>query len=736
MTCSGCARSVSEAIQRVEGIDNVQVELERARAIVEWLPDQISLDQAVLKEVTEAGFQATPFSDSEPESHFSDWSPLSGWKFNVLLGSIATAVLMIAEWVFLQGSNRWYHWFAFFLAVPVQVLCGARFYRGAWNQLKVGRSNMDTLVALGSTTAFCFSAWGLFSGWEGHLFFMESVAIITLVSVGHWIESKVSARAANSLRALLNLTPPSAIVRDGDGRESEVPVSELRLNDEVIIKPGHRVPTDAEVQDGQSSVDESMLTGESLPVDKSPGGKLFAGTLNVQGFLSARVTATGERTALAQIVAVVKRAQSSRANIQKLGDVVSGIFVPIVVAIALGTGFLWYFAPETALALSGRLELFFWPAHHPDGLLATAIYHVCAVLIIACPCAMGLATPVALMAGTNIASERGILIRDGSALEKSGRISGVVFDKTGTMTQGRASVVAVSEQENSSGEPNLCREIATALASPSSHPLAKAISGLSKTPVPLVNWEEIRGSGIQAILKNDGSVARLGSPTWLAESAGVTELESAFFEDWTSKGATVIGVAVNNRLLGLFALQDKLKANCVEVIARLREQGQSVYMVTGDNERTAKAIARQAGIEPANVFAGIRPEQKASIVETFRKSGERIAFVGDGINDAPALEQADLGIAVSRASDVAREAADIILLNSDIQAIPEAIALAQATLRTIKQNLFWAFFYNAAAIPLAMFGFLSPILSALAMGFSDLIVIGNALRLRRWRYRP
>ena len=734
MTCSGCARSVSEAIQRVQGVDTVQVELEKARAVVEWLPDRVPKDQLVLKEVTEAGFQARTFSESEPESRFSDWSPLSGWRFNVFAGSIATATLMIVEWVFLQGSNRWYRWFAFFFALPVQVLCGARFYIGAWNQLRAGRSNMDTLVALGSTTAFCFSTWGLLSGWEGHLFFMESVAIITLVSVGHWIESKVSARAASSLRALLNLTPPTAHVQDGNGNESEVPVSELRLNDEVIIKPGHRVPTDAEVQEGQSSVDESMLTGESLPVDKSPGAKLFAGTLNVQGYLCARVSATGEKTALAQIIAVVKRAQSSRANIQKLGDVVSGVFVPIVVAIALGTGLWWFFAPETALAISGRLEPFFWPAHHPESPLAAAIYHACAVLIIACPCAMGLATPVALMAGTNIASERGILIRDGNALEKSGRISGVVFDKTGTMTQGRVSVAAVEELDESIDEPNRCQMIASALASFSSHPLAEAISGLSETPVPLVNWEEIRGSGIRANLESDGSVARLGSLAWFAESADVAVPESPFLESWTSKGATVIGVAVGNRLLGLFALQDELKAKCVEVIAQLRDQGKSVYMVTGDNERTANAMAEQAGIEPANVFAGIRPEQKADIVERLRKSGRSVAFVGDGINDAPALEQADLGIAVCRASDVAREAADIILLNSDIQAIPEAIALAQATLRTVKQNLFWAFFYNVVAIPLAMFGFLSPILSALAMGLSDLIVIGNALRLRRWRY--
>lgn len=740
MTCSGCARSVRDAIQMVRGVDRVQVELETSRAVVQWREGAGATDSEIVAVVGEAGFRATSVSGEKSRDRDNQWSPLAGWKFNVALGSVVTAILMIAEWIFLRGEERWYHWCAFALALPVQALCGARFYRGAWSQLKAGRSNMDTLVALGSTTAFAYSAWGLFAGLPGHLFFMESAAIITLVSVGHWIEAKVSARAESSLRALLNLTPPGAIVLDGAGNQKEVPVAQLRLGDRVLIKPGSRVPIDAEVIEGGSSVDESMLTGESMPVDKAKGTLLFAGTFNLGGLLKARVSATGESTAIAQIIAVVQRAQSSRAKIQKLGDQVSAVFVPFVVLIALGTGLGWFFAPDAAFGISRWLEGFLWPAHHPSNPLAAAFYHAAAVLIIACPCAMGLATPVAIMAGANIASERGILIRDGVALEKSGQITAVVFDKTGTLTQGKVSVAAVSELQDPGPGLGSLRSLAASMASPSTHPLAHAIAGLSNDAIQVLDWEEVRGSGIQATFaiseaNPKGLVARLGSLTWLAESAEVLLPDSPFVEDWTSKGATVVGLAVQNRLLGLFALADEVKSNAAAVIASLKRRGRSVYMLTGDNEQTAQSIARLIGLESAHVFAGVRPEKKAEVIKQLQEAGQRVAFVGDGINDAPALEQSDLGIAVSRASDVAREAADIILLKSDIQAIPEAIELARATLRTIKQNLFWAFFYNAAAIPLAVFGFLSPILSALTMGLSDLIVIGNALRLRRWKYR-
>ena len=649
---------------------------------------------------------------------------------------------MLGEWAFRLGVERWFQWTAFALALPVQVVCGARFYVGAWRQLRAGSSNMDTLVALGSTTAFGFSAWALFTGWHGHLYFMEAAAIITLISVGHWLEARMSARAASSLKALLNLAPQTARRLDASGAESEVPVAELKTDDRVALRPGDRVPVDGEVLEGQSAVDEAMLTGESLPVEKTPGAKLYGGTVNQNGRLVFRVTATGDATALAQIIAVVQRAQSSRANIQKLGDQVSAVFVPIVVLVALGTGLWWGLGYDSALRAATTLLPFLKPEHFPASPLAAAFIHAAGVLIVACPCAMGLATPAAIMAGVNAAARRGILIRDGAALEKSGRITAVLFDKTGTLTEGKLAVAAVHEVKASAER---VKELAAALAAPSNHPLSRAIaaagsrrreeadgasSGRIRLLTSAATWNEVRGAGIEAT--SAGTVLRLGSLRWLAES-GVSAEQNPFVSEWTSQGATVLGLARGSELLALFALRDQLKAHAAEVVAGLQRQGKTVFLVTGDNAQTAAAIAAQAGLPKENVFAEIRPEQKAGIVQQLQARGQRVAFVGDGINDAPALEQADLGIAVARASDVAREAADIILLQSDIQAIPEALGLAQATLRTIKQNLFWAFFYNAAAVPLAALGLLSPVLCAAAMGLSDVLVIGNALRLRAWR---
>jgi Cu+-exporting ATPase len=743
MTCNGCARSVAEALRGVPGVATAVVQLDEGRATVRWQPGATTGPVEILIEaLRKAGFKAAPRDSRSPSTGAKSWSPLEGWRFNIVAGPLLTLPLLVLEWGLGVGAERWYHWLAFFLVLPIQTLCGARFYRGAWNQLKVGGSNMDTLVSLGSTTAFLFSTWGLFSGWSGHLFFMESAAIITLISVGHWIEARAATRAAKSLRALLNLAPPTARLLGPDGTETEVPVARLRIGDSVLLKPGDRIPTDGEVAEGASAVDESMLTGESLPVDKTVGAKLYAGTANQNGRIVLRVTGTGESTALSQIIAVVQRAQNSRANIQKLGDRVSSVFVPVVVLIALGTGLWWGFAPGPARATSDWFGVFLWHPHHPEGVLAAAIYHAAAVLIIACPCAMGLATPVAIMAGANAAAERGILIRDGIALEKSGRLTAVLFDKTGTLTEGKLAVAAMENCSRLSFPDSTLAAIAVALAKPSLHPLSQAVARLEGSALATVDWREIRGSGVTAKIDftTDSGTApasdasrtfRMGSLSWLREEGIDSAPAAAFQKEWTSQGATLLGVAAGDKLIGLLALRDTLKASAGEVIQQLEAQGKRVYLVTGDGRLTASAIARQAGIRAENVFAEIRPESKAKIVRELQERGERVAFIGDGINDAPALEQADLGIAVAQASDVAREAADIILLKSDIHAIPEALALAQATLRTIKQNLFWAFFYNAAGIPLAALGFMSPVFSALAMGLSDLIVIGNALRLRR-----
>ncbi len=738
MTCANCARHVAQAIQAVPGVQSAAVNLEANQATVRWKNGGKGDVAAVLSAVAEAGYGATVIEAGSQDQS----TKLAGWGLNLAVGLPVTALLMLGEWAFGLAMTPWFQWAAFGLAGLVQVVGGARFYRGAWGQLRVGGSNMDTLVALGSTTAFGYSAWALLAGHGGHVYFMEAASIITLISLGHRMESLVSVRASGALRELLNLAPATARRRNPDGSESETSVAELQPDDLVVLRPGDRVPTDGRVTEGTSVLDESMLTGESNPVEKAPGSEVYAGTVNQSGRLLMRVTATGETTALAHIIAAVQRAQASRANIQRLGDRVSNVFVPIVVVIALGAGLWWGCAPASARAGHDLLAPWLWPAHLSAGSVALGFIVASAVLIVACPCAMGLATPAAIMAGSNAAAKRGILVRDGVALEKAGTVTAVVFDKTGTLTAGRPEVARLEKfgEDGEAGEP-----LAAALAGRSNHPISQAIvrkvtaTGTATAP-ELGDSRELHGSGIQAEWKpaakgSAGATARLGSLRWLGESGVDLRPGARFIEEWSAQAATIVGLSVGTRLAALIAVRDTLKPGAAEVVERLHAQGLKCYLLTGDNRLTAETIARQAGIASERVFAEVRPEQKAGFVERLQAAGERVAFVGDGINDGPALEQSDLGIAVSRASDVAREAADIILLKSEIEAVPESLGLARATLRTIKQNLFWAFFYNAAGIPLAALGFMSPVLCAAAMGFSDLIVIGNALRLSRWRLR-
>jgi Cu+-exporting ATPase len=744
MTCGNCARHVTEALQAVPGVRSAAVNLEGKRASVKWAQPADQNDKALVHAVEAAGFEAKVVEACSCH-HDDGQHKVAGWQLNLWIGVLGTLPLMIGEWAFGLGLTSWFQWFAFVVAAVVQIFAGAPFYRGAWRQLKVGSSNMDTLVALGSTTAFVYSVWALFSGYGGHLYFMESAAIITLISVGHWVESRVSLRASAALRRLLELAPQRAWRKNADGSEAEVPVAQISVGEFVLLRPGDRVPADGEIVEGESAVDESMLTGESITVEKKPGSQVYAGTINSNGRLVMRVTATGEQTALAHIISAVQRAQTSRANIQRLGDRVSSVFVPIVTLIAVAAGLWWGLAPDSAHHVSNWLSHYLWPAHAPTGNLTAGFIIAAGVLIVACPCAMGLATPAAIMAGSNAAAQRGILIRDGVALEKAGEVTAVVFDKTGTLTAGRMSVVArwgnpkseirspkqirSSKSEESEEELSIFR-MAAELARHSKHPISQAIAALSTDGVNVADWKEVRGAGVQATV--DGKLAKLGSLAWLQQSGIELGPGKEFVEKWTREGASVIGLAIGNSIAAFFAVKDTLKEGAAEVVRKIQRQGLRVCLVTGDNRTTAEIIAKQVGIAPENVFAQVRPEEKSEFVKKLQQQGERIAFVGDGINDAPALEQADLGIAVSRASDIAREAADIILLRSDIEAVPESLGLARATLRTIKQNLFWAFFYNAIGVPLAALGLMSPILCAAAMGFSDLVVIGNALRLRRW----
>ncbi len=745
MTCQNCARHVREAISSVPGVSTASVNLEQNSATVRWASAVEPNVAAVVRAVNEAGYEAKAVEDGEPPPERQK-AFLSGWTLTLVLGIPVTLLLVVGEWAFGLAMERWFQWLAFTLATIVQFVCGARFYRGAWQQLKVRSSNMDTLVALGSTTAYAYSVWALFQ--HTHVYFMEAAAIITLISVGHWLESRMTAHAASSMKKLLRLAPSQARRRTLAGVDELVPIDQLRVGDIVALRPGEQIPTDGEVIEGESAVDESMLTGESVPVEKSPGSIIYGGTLNSNRLLLMRVTATGNATALAQIIAAVERAQNSRANIQRLGDRVSSVFVPIVVLVAIATALWWGFAPDSAAHVAQWFAKLLWPVSIPATALAAAIVHCAAVLIIACPCAMGLATPAAIMAGTNAAAERGILIRDGIALEKAGTITAIVFDKTGTLTEGKPQVAAHAVFTNEFE----ALDIARALATHSNHPLSQAIAGKSsRTSSPVSTrsterndeeshsspahqfseWHEQAGSGIEASL--NAKLLRLGAVNWLAVN-GVDLLPAQrFIDDWTNKGGTVVALAYDNRLAAVFALLDPIKEGARDVVSSLQRAGHAVYLVTGDNARTAQRTAQLLGIDAENVAAEVRPERKADFVKSLQQRGERVAFIGDGINDAPALEQADLGIAVGRATDVAQMAADIVLLKSDVHAIPEALGIARATLRAIKQNLFWAFFYNALGIPLAALGFLSPVLCAAAMGLSDVVVIGNALRLRWWR---
>ncbi len=736
MTCQNCAQHVQRALQGVAGVEAATVDLATARATVRMSANGTLPTAQLVEAVRAAGYDALPESAGSPTAPARSLrAPDTGWRTAVWLGVPVTLILAVAEWIFGLGMNRTYHWVAFALTLPVQVIVGGRFYQGAWRQLRVGRSNMDTLVSLGSTAAFGFSVWALFSRFPGHLYFMESAGILTLISIGHWLEARMTAQAGASLKALLRLAPQRARQRGADGVEREVPVAQLQRGDQIVLQPGDRVPVDAEVTEGGSTVEEAMLTGEPLPVEKDPGSQLYAGTVNQSGRLVAKVQATGEATALAHIIAAVERAQSSRADIQRLADRVSSIFVPVVVTIAVLTALWWGLAYDSARAVHASLAGWLWQGHVPETPVAAAFVMLAAVLIVACPCAMGLATPTALMAGVNAAARRGILIRDAQALEKSGRVNTVVFDKTGTLTAGRPEVVEVWPTDPP--DPALPNRVA-GLTRGSQHPLSRAIASWAgregdAPPIP-PGWRETRGSGVEGRWTDptgrDG-LLRLGSETWMKAKEVDLTPATAFVETWSARGASVLYLAADQRLWAVFALRDALKPGAKEIVERLRGTGHRVRLLTGDQLAAAQTIGAELGIPAGEISAGIRPEQKADVIRDLQRAGGRVAFVGDGLNDGPALAQADLGIAVTRATDVAKEAADILLLQSDLAAIPAALGLAQATLRVIRQNLFWAFFYNAAFVPLAALGFLSPLLSAVAMAASDVIVIGNALRLAR-----
>lgn len=743
MDCGGCAQKVTAALARVPGVAGVRVEMDRAQATVRWHPGVAPRPADLRAAVQGAGY--TTGDDLAPGTVPGGAPPAGSdraWRWAVGMGAPVLLLLMAAEWGGGLGMNRAYQWVAFALATPVQLRVGARFYRGAWRQWRAGQSNMDTLVALGSTAAYGYSVAGLLTGAPGHLYFMEAVGILTLISLGHWLEARMTRRAGEALRALLDLAPPrarrlravsSTRFPEPQGMEEEVDVAELQPGEVILLRPGDRVPVDATVLEGESAVDEAMLTGEALPVLKQPGAVLLAGTVNQNGRLLARVQAVGAATALAHIIAAVERAQSSRARIQRLADRVSSVFVPVVVAVALATALAWGLAYPALRAWHDALAPALWTAHLPGTPWAAAFHCLASVLIVACPCALGLATPAALMAGVNAAARRGILVRDALALEKAGaRMTAIAFDKTGTLTLGRPVVVAQLDVRPPAEARTPLDELAASLARRSQHPLSRTLAALAPGNLPVEAWRERRGEGVEG--QWSGHLVRIGSVASFRRTGVPLGAVEEFIHDWSGQGATVALVALEDRVAGAFAIRDPLRPEAAAVLRRLREWvepgGGGLYLISGDSPGAVAAVAADLGHPFREVFSEVRPEDKAALVERLQQRA-RVAYVGDGINDAPALARADLGLAVARATDVAREAADLVLLRPDLGAIPEALELARRTLAAIRQNLFWAFFYNAAFVPLAAAGFLSPLLAALAMGLSDLLVLGNALRLGR-----
>jgi Cu+-exporting ATPase len=581
---------------------------------------------------------------------------------------------------------------------------------------------MDTLIAMGASVAYGYSLVafiGYLAGWWRQLpdlYFMEAAGQLALISLGHWLEGRARTAAGSAIRELLNLAPATALrlpkTGDAGGAPAEVPVSQLHVGDLVLVRPGDRIPIDGVVVEGRSTVDESMLTGESMPVLRQPGDTVIGGTLNLDGRLVVRVTKTGSETALAQIIKLVDHAQSSKPPVQKLADKIAAVFVPVVLGIALMTGVIWYVAGT----VSG------WPAAQTWGHLARA---VCSVLIIACPCALGLAVPAALMVGTGRGAKRGILIRDIDALQHAEVIDVVVLDKTGTITRGKPVVSDVITHGDARADEVLAKAAAAEMFS--EHPVAKAI----------VQYARERGLDIPepSAFANEPGLGVIATVAGQEVLVGHAELLAKHGVDIVTPpptdAQTVVYVTVAKRPLGIIALADEIKPDSAAAVKELHDLGLRTILLTGDNQATARAIARQVGID--DVRANVRPAGKADVVRELQAQGLRVAMVGDGINDAPALAQADLGIAIGSGSDVAKEAGEVVLVGGSLHGVAAAIRLSRATMRTIRQNLFFAFFYNVIAIPLAALGMLNPLIAAAAMALSDVTVIGNALRLRRTR---
>lgn len=723
MSCAACSARVEKGLNKLPGIIRATVNLATEKAVVEFNPAEINLP-GIKKAIENSGYGAAPAEDrgSMDSERQEREKEIRRQRSLLVFSGILSAPLLFNMLVMVLNLHRYVpeilmsNYFQFALATPIQLVAGAGFYKDAYIALRARSANMSSLVVMGTSAAYIYSVLATFFGHIigiNEVYYETSAIIITLVLLGKTLEAIAKGRTSEAIKKLVGLQPKHArVIRNG--QEIEIPVEEVEMGDLIVVRPGERIPVDGVVREGYSTVDESMLTGESLPADKKAGDEVTGATINKLGTFKFEATRVGKDTALARIIRVVEEAQGSKAPIQRMADIISAYFVPAVIGVALVTFLAWfYFAAP--------------------GNFTRAMLNFTAVLVVACPCALGLATPTSIMVGTGRGAEYGILIKGGEYLEKTHQLNAVVLDKTGTITRGEPSFTDLVPAPEYQGREDELLEIAGRAEKNSEHPLARAIvSYARKKGAGLADPQQftaVPGHGVDALI--NGRRVLLGTRKMMKDNdidiAGLT----GDIEKLEEEGKTAMFMAADGKIAAIIGVADTIKDSSRDAIARLKEMDIEVWMLTGDNRRTADAIARQVGID--NVLAEVLPEDKAGQVEKLRRQGKVVGMVGDGINDAPALVTADIGFAIGTGADVAIEAADITLISGDLRGVPAAISLSRATIRNIKQNLFWALFYNSAGIPVAALGLLSPVLAGAAMAFSSVSVVSNALRLRRFK---
>lgn len=708
MTCANCSARVEKELKATEGVLEANVNLATEKATVQF-EDTLTAEK-LIQRVEAIGYGAILFDEAHKQKIEEEKAAyLRKMKRDLILSAVLTAPLMVAMIAMLLGSHAgWVHFLhlplvQLILVTPVQFGVGQRFYRGAYHALKTKAPNMDVLVAMGTSAAFALSVYnGFFNPNNSDLYFESSGMIITLILLGKYLEQKAKTKTSDAIKQLMSLQAKTAMLMV-DGEEKEVPIEAVQVGDILRVRPGEQIPVDGKIIKGQTTIDESMLTGESLPVDKQAEDQVFGGTVNTTGSIQFSATQVGSMTVLSRIIRMVEDAQGEKAPIQQIADKISSIFVPTVLGLALLT-----------LIATGFLT----------GDWQQAIVHSVSVLVIACPCALGLATPTAIMVGTGLGAKSGILIKGGGALEKIAHLTTIVLDKTGTITEGKP-VVADFE----AFDPQALAYL-TSLEQQSEHPLAKAIYQYGKTQseiLPVENFESLTGQGVTGIIN--------GQAYFVGSKRGLKERNISFPEERVvaleEEGKTVMFLTDDTQLLALISVTDQVKESSKAAIAALHQLGIKVNMLTGDNPQTARYIGEQVGLSASDIVAEVLPEDKAQVVKELQTKGESVGMVGDGINDAPALALADIGIAMGSGTDIAMETADITLMNSDLLSIEKSIRLSKLTLRKIKQNLFWAFLYNVIGIPFAALGFLNPIIAGGAMAFSSVSVLLNSLSLNQ-----